>query len=75
MNEQSILTVKDRCGFRAWLEEHAATEPECWVCVRRGRPVDPEAYEKGLAHLIEETKKGKMYGAWDDYGRLTGETE
>lgn len=190
MNEQNILTVKDRSGFRAWLEEHAATETECWVAVRRGEPVDPEAfyyldaveeslcfgwidsttkeidgvrmqrfsprtknspwtelnkervrrlerlglmtdagrkalpkmgprsfridpdieaalkkarvwtkfrafpplyqrvraynvgfyktrmpeaYEKGLAHLIDETKKGNMYGAWDDYGRLTEE--
>lgn len=27
-------------------------------------------YEKALAHLIEETKKGKMFGEWNDYGRL-----
>lgn len=30
----------------------------------------PEAYKKALAHLIEETKKNKMYGEWNDYGRL-----
>lgn len=30
----------------------------------------PEIYERGLKHLIEETKKGKMYGEWNDYGRL-----
>ena len=28
------------------------------------------AYEKALSHLIEETRKGKMYGEWNDYGRL-----
>ena len=31
---------------------------------------DREAYERALAHLVEETKKGKMYGEWNDYGRL-----
>jgi hypothetical protein len=30
----------------------------------------PEQYEKALARLISETKKGKMYGEWNDYGRL-----
>lgn len=29
-----------------------------------------ETYEKMLIHLIEETKKGKMFGEWNDYGRL-----
>ena len=28
------------------------------------------AYKKALEHLIKETSKGKMYGQWDDYGRL-----
>ncbi len=31
---------------------------------------DPAQYEKALAHLIEETKKGRMFGEWNDYGRL-----
>ncbi len=31
---------------------------------------DPQMYERGLLHLIEETKKGNMYGEWNDYGRL-----
>lgn len=30
----------------------------------------PESYRRALAHLIEETKKGRMYGEWNDYGRL-----
>ena len=36
---RNILDVNDRAAFRAWLEGHHATEPECWVVVRRGRPV------------------------------------
>ena len=27
-------------------------------------------YDKALNHLIKETKKGKMFGQWNDYGRL-----
>ena len=29
-----------------------------------------EAYEKALARLIEQTRQGKLYGDWNDYGRL-----
>ncbi|MCR4965627.1 MAG: thymidylate synthase [Bacteroidales bacterium] len=29
-----------------------------------------QAYEKALKHLIEETRKEKMFGEWNDYGRL-----
>ena len=36
---RNILDVNNRDAFRAWLEGHHATEPECWVVVRRGRPV------------------------------------
>ena len=31
---------------------------------------DKIIYEKGLKHLIEETKKGRMFGFWNDYGKL-----
>ncbi len=31
--------IADRRGFRAWLQEHHASEPECWVACKRGRPV------------------------------------
>ena len=30
----------------------------------------PDMYEKSLRHLIDETRKGKMFGEWNDYGRL-----
>ena len=31
---------------------------------------DPAAYERALRHLIDETRQGRMYGEWNDYGRL-----
>ena len=188
MKEKNILDVCSRAEFRAWLEQHAGTEAECWVHTRRGRPLDethlwyldaveealcfgwidstcrkvdgaalqrfsprkrnspwtelnkervrrlerlgrmtdagravlpamgprsfrmdpdveaalkaarvwsafrrfpalyrrvraynvafyktrdPDKYERALAHLIAATRQGKMFGEWDDYGRLT----
>ena len=32
---------------------------------------DPAAYEKMLARLIRETKEHRMFGNWDDWGRLS----
>ncbi len=29
-----------------------------------------DRFAKALNHLVEETKKGKMYGEWNDYGSL-----
>ena len=30
----------------------------------------PAIYHQALEHLISETRKGKMFGEWNDYGRL-----
>ena len=32
---------------------------------------DPEQYARALRHLVNETKKGRMYGEWNDGGRLS----
>lgn len=31
---------------------------------------NPSSYQTSLDHLIEETRNGRMYGQWNDYGRL-----
>ena len=31
---------------------------------------NPAMYEQILSHLISETKQGRMFGEWNDYGRL-----
>ena len=44
-NPANILTgITDRSAFREWLEQNHATEADCWVAVRRGRPVDESAF-------------------------------
>ena len=35
------------------------------------RTLSPASYPKALEHFLEETEKGRMYGQWDDYGRLS----
>jgi hypothetical protein len=31
---------------------------------------NPALYEQTLSHLLSETKRGRMFGEWNDYGRL-----
>ena len=31
---------------------------------------DKKIYESALNHLVSETRKGRMFGEWNDYGRL-----
>ena len=65
--------------------ESALKQARCWSKFRRFPALyqriragnvasykrrNPKAYDQMLAHLIEETKKEKMFGEWNDYGRL-----
>ena len=40
----NVLNIKTRAKFRTWLMEHASSEKECWVCCKRGKPVDKEHF-------------------------------
>ena len=31
---------------------------------------DPKQFARSLRHLLDETKQGRLYGNWNDYGRL-----
>lgn len=45
MEERNVLdNIKDRKAFRKWLEENATKETECWVEVKRGKPVDNQHF-------------------------------
>lgn len=44
MEPVSLLDANDRHELHAWLVTHHDSEPECWVIVKRGRPVDDEAF-------------------------------
>lgn len=40
MNFKNLLPAKNRDELRQWLLENHNKEDECWVVVKRGRPVD-----------------------------------
>ncbi|MDD3416685.1 MAG: thymidylate synthase [Clostridia bacterium] len=44
MELNNILTAKNRDELRAWLIDNHNKEKECWVVVKRGRPVDDNIF-------------------------------
>ena len=57
---QNILSIQSRDEFRQWLMTHHATEKECWVKVKRGRPVDD-----GTFWYIDAVEEAMCFG-WID---------
>lgn len=37
MTPKNILVIRNRKGFREWLNNNCATEKECWIEVKRGK--------------------------------------
>ena len=65
--------------------ERALKDARCWSKFKAFPPLyqriraynvafyktgNPEAYERSLANLIAHTKRGELYGEWNDFGRL-----
>ena len=44
MEMRNLLNVQNRDELRQWLWENYNKEPECWVVVKRGCPVDDETF-------------------------------
>ena len=40
----NVLVIKNRAEFRMWFIDHVSTEKECWVCCKRGKPIDEEHF-------------------------------
>ena len=66
---QNILSIQSRDEFRQWLMTHHAVEKECWVKVKRGRPMDD-----GTFWYIDAVEEAMCFG-WIDstLKRLDGE--
>ena len=58
--EKNILTVKNREELREWFMNHAATETECWVRVKRGRPNDSDVF-----YYLDAVEEALCFG-WID---------
>ena len=58
--ESNILTVKNRAEFREWLSFNYAAEFECWVELKRGRPVDDDKF-----YYLDAVEEALCFG-WID---------
>lgn len=60
MNEQNVLNLQDRISFKEWLQSHGSTEPECWVAVKHGRPIDDNVF-----YYLDAVEEALCFG-WID---------
>lgn len=60
MEIRNLLDAKSRRELRAWLSENHRREKECWVAVRRGRPVDD-----GTFWYVDAVEEALCFG-WID---------
>lgn len=44
MEIHNLLDAKSRTELREWLMQNHKKETECWVVVKRGRPVDDDTF-------------------------------
>lgn len=66
----NLLEAKDRQEFRRWLELNHATEKECWVIVKRGRPIDD-----GTFWYVDAVEEALCFGWIDSTTKKISETE
>lgn len=56
----NILNIRERSEFREWLSQHGTTATECWIPVRRGRPVEPD-----VLYYLDAVEEALCFG-WID---------
>ena len=65
MEIRNVLDAKSRRELRAWLSENHRREKECWVAVRRGRPVDD-----GTFWYVDAVEEALCFGWIDSNHKL-----
>lgn len=60
MEFKNLLPAKNRDELRQWLSENYSKEDECWVVVKRGRPID-----NGTFWYIDAVEEAMCFG-WID---------
>ena len=58
--DQNVLAVRNRLELREWFMLHCANESECWVAVKRGKPVDPDTF-----YYLDAVEEALCFG-WID---------
>ena len=58
--ENNILQIDNRKDFREWLALHADSESECWVELKRGKPVEDDKF-----YYLDAVEEALCFG-WID---------
>ena len=58
--KKNILQIDNRKDFREWLKLHADSENECWIELKRGRPVDDNKF-----YYLDAVEEALCFG-WID---------
>ena len=57
---KNVLKVENRIEFRQWLALHSLEETECWIKVKRGRPINPDVF-----YYLDAVEEALCFG-WID---------
>ena len=56
----NILQIHNRIEFRQWLTIHSSKETECWITVKRGKPINPDVF-----YYLDAVEEALCFG-WID---------
>lgn len=56
----NVLQVKNRTEFRQWLTLNGSKESECWIRVKRGKPISPDTF-----YYLDAVEEALCFG-WID---------
>ncbi len=57
---ENVLEIKNRFEFRQWLTLNSLEETECWIKVKRGKPVSPNVF-----YYLDAVEEALCFG-WID---------
>lgn len=57
---KNVLQINSRTEFRQWLSLHSSEETECWIKVKRGKPISPDVF-----YYLDAVEEALCFG-WID---------
>jgi len=64
---KNILQIDNRKDFRVWLALHADNEIECWVELKRGKPIDENTF-----YYLDAVEEALCFGWIDSIQKQIG---
>ena len=56
----NVLEIKNRTEFRQWLTLYSSKETECWIKLKRGKPISPDVF-----YYLDAVEEALCFG-WID---------